>query len=97
MSWATADTAIGTRPRMDLGQDSAHLREWQQRPLEGIYAVMFLDAIHYHVRRDGQIVKKTVYIAIGIDMDGWKDVLRMWVRENESAKFWATAVYHKVS
>ena len=67
-------------------------REWQQRPLESIYAVFFLDAIHYHVRSEGQIVKKAVYIAIGIDLDGRKDVLGMWVGENESAKFWASVL-----
>ena len=64
-------------------------KEWQQRPLESIYAVVFLDAIHYHVRSEGQIIKKAVYIAIGVDLDGRKDVLGMWVGENESAKFWA--------
>ena len=67
-------------------------KEWQQRPLESIYAVVFLDAIHYHVRSEGQIVKKAVYIAIGIDLDGHKDVLGMWVGENESAKYWATVL-----
>ena len=67
-------------------------KEWQQRPLESIDAVVFLDAIHYHVRSEGQIVKKAVYIAIGIDLDGHKDVLGMWVGENESAKFWATVL-----
>ena len=67
-------------------------KEWQQRPLEAIYAVVFLDAIHYHVRSEGQIVKKAVYIAIGIDLDGRKDVLGMWIGENESAKFWATVL-----
>ena len=67
-------------------------KEWQQRPLETVYAVVFLDAIHYHVRSEGQIVKKAVYIAIGIDPDGKKDVLGMWVGENESAKFWATVL-----
>ncbi len=67
-------------------------KEWQQRPLESIYAVVFLDAIHYHVRSKGQIVKKAVYIAIGVDLDGHKDVLGMWVGENESAKFWATVL-----
>ena len=64
-------------------------KEWQQRPLESVYAVVFLDAIHYHVRSEGQIVKKAVYIAIGVDLDGRKDVLGMWVGENESAKYWA--------
>ena len=67
-------------------------KEWQQRPLEAVYAVVFLDAIHYHVRSKGQIVKKAVYIAIGINLDGKKDVLGMWVGENESAKFWATVL-----
>jgi transposase-like protein len=64
------------------------VKEWQSRPLESIYAVVFMDAIHYHVRTEGQIVKKAVYIAIGINLDGVKDVLGMWVGENESAKFW---------
>lgn len=67
-------------------------KEWQQRPLESVYAVVFLDAIHYHVRSEGQIIKKAVYIAIGIGLDGKKDVLGMWVGENESAKFWANVL-----
>ena len=67
-------------------------KEWQQRPMEAVYTVVFLDAIHYHVRSEGHIVKKAVYIAIGIDLDGHKDVLGMWVGENESAKYWATVL-----
>lgn len=49
-------------------------KEWQQRPLEPIYAVVFPDAIYYHVRSEGQIVKKAVYIAIGVNLDGRKDL-----------------------
>ena len=64
------------------------VKEWQERPLEEVYAVVYLDAIHFHVRSDGRIVKKAVYIALGIDMDGRRDVLGMYVGENESAKFW---------
>jgi putative transposase len=67
-------------------------KKWQQRPLETVYTVVFLDAIHFHVRSEGQIVKKAVYIAIGINLDGRKDVLGMRVGENESAKFWATVL-----
>ncbi len=67
-------------------------KDWQQRPLESIYAVLFLDAIHYHVRSEGRVVKKAVYIAIGIDLDGKKDVLGMWVGENESARYWTTVL-----
>lgn len=62
------------------------VKEWQERPLEEVYAVAFMDAIHYHVRSEGRIVKR--YIALGIGMDGKKDVLGMYVGENESAKFW---------
>jgi transposase-like protein len=69
-----------------------YLREWQSRPLEAVYAVMFLDAIHFHVRTDGVVLKKAVYVAIGITVAGKKDVLGMWVGENESAKFWATVL-----
>jgi transposase-like protein len=68
------------------------VREWQSRPLESIYAVVFMDAIHFHVRSEGQIIKKAVYIAIGIQMDGQKDVLGMWIGENESAKFWLSVM-----
>ena len=67
-------------------------KEWQQRPLESVYAVVFLDAIHYHVGSEGQIVKKAVYIAIGIDLEGHKDVLGMWVGENENAKYWTNVL-----
>ena len=68
------------------------VREWQSRPLEEVYAVVFMDAIHFHVRSEGQIVKKAVYIAIGINMDGLKEVLGMWVGENESSKFWLSVM-----
>lgn len=68
------------------------VREWQSRPLEEIYAVVFMDAIHFHVRSEGQIVKKAVYIAIGVNMNGLKEVLGMWVGENESAKFWLSVM-----
>ena len=47
-------------------------KEWQSRPLEEVYAVVFMDAIHYHVRYEGRIVKKAVYITIGINLDGRK-------------------------
>lgn len=67
-------------------------KEWQARPLESIYAVVYMDAIHYHVRQDGRIVKKAVYIAIGINLDGIKDVLGLWVGENESSKYWLSVI-----
>ncbi len=57
------------------------VKEWQERPLEEVYAVVFMDAVHYHVRSEGSIVKRAVYIALGIDMNGHKDVLDMYVGE----------------
>jgi len=68
------------------------VKEWQSRPLEEVYAVLFMDAIHFHVRSEGHIIKKAVYIAIGIRTDGIREVLGMWVGENESAKFWASVM-----
>ena len=68
------------------------VKEWQERPLEDVYAVVYLDAIHYHVRSEGRVVKKAVYIALGIGMDGKRDVLGMYVGENESAKFWLNII-----
>ena len=68
------------------------ITEWQNRPLQEIYPIIFLDAIHYNVKQDGVIAKKAVYIIIGIDIEGNKDVLGMWVGENESSKFWLTVI-----
>ena len=65
------------------------IKEWQIRPLEEVYAVVFLDAVHFNVRSEGRIIKKAVYVAIGIDLNGFRDVLGLWIGENESARFWA--------
>jgi transposase-like protein len=64
------------------------IKEWQSRPLQKTYAIVFLDAIHYKVKQEGMIVNKASYMVIGIDMDGRKDVLGIWIGENETAKFW---------
>ncbi|WP_338463180.1 IS256 family transposase [Brevibacillus borstelensis] len=64
------------------------IKEWQNRPLQAVYAGVFLDAIHFKVKQDGAIVNKAAYMVIGIDLDGHKDVLGIWIGENESAKFW---------
>jgi putative transposase len=68
------------------------VKEWQNRPLQSVYAVVFLDAIHFKVKQDGAIINKAAYLVIGIDLDGNKDVLGMWVGENESAKFWLSVL-----
>lgn len=68
------------------------IKEWQSRPLQQIYAIMFLDAIHFKVKQDGQIINKAAYMAIGVDLDGHKDVLGIWIGEHESAKFWLSVL-----
>lgn len=61
---------------------------WQQRPLASAYAVVFLDAIHYKVREEQQVVTKAAYVVLGIDLEGRKDLLGFWIGAHESAKFW---------
>lgn len=68
------------------------IKEWQSRMLKSVYPIVFMDAIHYSVRKDGIVVKKAVYIAIGIDMEGQKDILGMWIGEAESSKFWLSVM-----
>lgn len=64
------------------------IKEWQNRPLQSIYPFVFMDAIHYKVREDGQIKNKAAYVVLGVALDGFKDVLGIWIGENESSKFW---------
>ena len=68
------------------------ISEWQSRPLSAIYAIVFMDAIHYKVRQDGRVITKAAYTAIGVDLDGIKDVLGIWIGENESSKFWLSVI-----
>ena len=63
-------------------------REWQNRPLERKYAIVYMDAVHFNVREDNRTVKKALYVAIGIRVTGQKEVLGMWIGGNESAKYW---------
>ncbi len=64
------------------------IKEWQNRLLDPIYPFVFMDAIHYKVRDDGQIKNKAAYVVLGVDLDGYKNVLGIWIGENESSKFW---------
>ncbi len=64
------------------------VQEWKNRPLEAVYPFVWLDAIHYKVRQDGRVVNKAVYCIIGVNQEGLKDLLGMYVGENEGAKHW---------
>jgi putative transposase len=62
--------------------------EWQSRPLDAIYPIVYLDCIVLKIRQDKQVINKAVYLALGVNMDGHKELLGLWLSENEGAKFW---------
>jgi len=64
------------------------ISEWQSRPLDRVYPVVFLDAIHFKVRKDNRIINKAAYSVMAINMAGQKEILGIWIGENESASFW---------
>ena len=64
------------------------IQEWKSRPLEAIYPFVWLDAIHYKVRHEGRVISRAVYCVLGINQEGYKDLLGMYIGENEGAKFW---------
>jgi transposase-like protein len=66
--------------------------EWQNRPLDEYYPFIFMDAIHYKVRENHQIVTKAGYVVLGINGDGYKEILGIWVGGNESSKFWLSVL-----
>jgi putative transposase len=64
------------------------VREWQARPLEDVYPILFLDALIVKIRDGGAVRNKACYVAIGVNLDGERDVLGLWFQSNEGAKFW---------
>jgi len=62
--------------------------EWQSRPLDSIYPIVYLDCIVLKIRQDKRVINKAVYLALGVNMEGHKELLGMWISENEGAKFW---------
>jgi putative transposase len=68
------------------------VKEWQNRPLEELYTIVYLDAIWVKIRDEGHVVNKAAYLAIGIRLDGCKDVLGIWIEKEEGAKFWLKVI-----
>ena len=67
---------------------NTEVTEWQTRPLESVYPFLWLDAIHFKVKEDGRYISKAVYCVIGFTMEGQKEVLGMYIGENETSRFW---------
>jgi putative transposase len=68
------------------------VRAWQTRPLDAVYPIVYLDAIQVKVRSDGKVINKAIYLALGLNLQGYKEVLGMWASENEGARFWLSVV-----
>lgn len=66
--------------------------EWQTRPLEPVYAIVYLDCIVVKIRQNKQIINKAIYLALAVNMDGQKELLGMWISENEGSKFWLSVL-----
>lgn len=64
------------------------VKAWQSRPLDAVYPILYLDALHLKMRSEGQVQNQAVYLALGINLDGYKELLGIWIGENEGAKFW---------
>ena len=68
------------------------ITEWQARPLNAIYPIVYLDCIVVKIRENMQVINKSIYLALGVDMDGHKELLGLWISENEGAKFWLSVL-----
>lgn len=68
------------------------VKEWQNRPLEALYPIVYFDAVRMKVRDEGQVMNKAAYLAIGVGLDGLKDVLGIWLEKTEGAKFWLKVI-----
>lgn len=68
------------------------ITEWQSRPLSSVYFVVWMDGIVFKVRQNGKVINKTIYLAVGLNSEGLKEVLGMWLGESESASFWMSVL-----
>jgi len=64
------------------------IKEWQSRPLEKIYPFIFMDALHYKVKDERKVINKAIYVVIGINIEGMKEIFGIWIGESKSSKFW---------
>ena len=66
--------------------------EWQNRPLDGVYPIVYMDCIVVKIRQDKRVINKSIYLALGVNMEGHKELLGMWISENEGSKFWLSVL-----
>jgi putative transposase len=68
------------------------ITEWQSRPLDPVYPIVYLDCIVIKIRQDMRVINKSIYLALGVNMEGHKDLLGLWMSENEGSKFWLSVL-----
>jgi len=68
------------------------VKEWQNRPLDTVYPIVYFDALRMKIRNEGRVVNKAVYLAIGVNMDGMKEILGLWIEKEEGANFWLKVI-----
>ena len=68
------------------------VQQWQSRPLDEVYPIVYLDCIRVKIRQDKRVINKAIYLALGINLDGQKELLGLWLAENEGAKFWLSVL-----
>ena len=68
------------------------VQQWQSRPLDAVYPIVYLDCIHVNIRQDKRVINKAIYLALGINLEGQKELLGLWLSENEGAKFWLSVL-----
>lgn len=89
------DTDISTQVISEITDRVApKVREWQERPLEPVYCIVWLDAMHFKVRDEGKVKHKALYNILGLDREGKKQVLGMYISESEGANFWLQVLTH---
>src|ERR1700674_742919 len=64
------------------------VRQWQNRPLDSVYPIVYVDCLVVKVRENQRVINKAIYLALGVDMEGQKELLGMWIAQTEGAKFW---------
>ena len=70
----------------------AELKEWQQRPLEGVYPIVWMDAVHYKIREEGRYISKAIYTLLALTIEGKKEILGIYLSDNESASYWLSVL-----
>lgn len=86
-----ADVSAGLISKV-TGAVMDQVSEWQSRPLEAVYPILYLDCIVIKVRQDKRVINKSIYLALGINLEGHKELLGLWISENEGAKFWLSVL-----